>query len=69
MAVRWKKGAAPTVVPGILVVIVMSFFDEREAIWCKMSSEKVTISSKMFTLDSPGDGLASVLMMMVSFSG
>ena len=32
MAVFWKKGAAPNVVPGIRVVIVMSDCDDRVAI-------------------------------------
>jgi hypothetical protein len=33
IAVLWKKGAAPTVVPGIRVVMAMSCFEERDAIY------------------------------------
>ena len=37
MAVYWKNGAAPSVTPGMRVVMVMSDCDERVEIWieCK----------------------------------
>lgn len=68
MAVRWKKGAAPMVVPGIRVVIEISCFNVRVEICGFDPKYEFLEGVAMRTLDSPGEGLASVLMIRVSFS-
>jgi hypothetical protein len=73
IAVLWKNGAAPIVVPGIRVVTVMSLLAVREAIWTTTSEQfrkKYTQDKKerRHTRESPGEGLASVLIIRVSFS-
>jgi hypothetical protein len=35
IAVRWKNVPAPIVVPGMRVVMAISLFDDRVAIWIK----------------------------------
>lgn len=72
IAVPWKKGAAPTVVPGMRVVIEISLFKVREAIYRAKSSQG-TLSplgpvNVILTRESPGDGFASVLMITASLS-
>ena len=68
IAVLWKNGPAPMVVPGIRVVIEMSFF-ALVAIWSKPRINKETaIDKKERTREKPGDGFASVLRSKVSFS-
>ena len=40
MAVYWKNGAAPSVTPGMRVVMVMSDCDERVEIWMQVSNSR-----------------------------
>lgn len=67
IAVHWKKGAAPIVVPGIRVEIASSVFAARVATyyWLWKTHAKLWL---IRTLDTPGEGLASVLIITVSCS-
>ena len=66
MVVRWKNGAAPMVVPGIRVGIVRSDFVVRVAICDGLASK--THNVIILTRETPGEGLASVLIIIVSIS-
>ena len=71
IAVPWKNDAALRVTPGIRVVIVMSDWEERVAIWRKYNWSATLNLRRLegrHTRDNPGEGFASVLMITVSLS-